>query len=91
MQVKNSLVMAFFFLAITWSYAYAFYMGSVFIYFRVNNDIYDRVYSAGDVLSCFFGVIFGMFSLGMASPNIKAVNEGKVAGKMAYDIIDREP
>lgn len=27
----------------------------------------------------------------MATPNIKAVSEGKVAGKMAYDIIDRKP
>lgn len=32
-----------------------------------------------------------MFSVGMASPNLKAVAEGKVAGKMAFDIIDRKP
>ena len=48
-------------------------------------------YNAGDVLSCFFGVIFGVFALGMATPNIKAIQEGKVAGKMAFDIIDRKP
>jgi hypothetical protein len=42
-------------------------------------------------MSCFFGIIFGMFSLGMATPNIKAVVEGRAAGKMAYDIIDRVP
>lgn len=30
-------------------------------------------------------------SLGMATPNIKAIAEGKVAGKMAFDIIDRIP
>jgi ATP-binding cassette subfamily B (MDR/TAP) protein 1 len=27
----------------------------------------------------------------MATPNIKAITEGKVAGKVAYDIIDRTP
>lgn len=27
----------------------------------------------------------------MATPNIKAVTEGRVAGKMAYEIIDRVP
>jgi ATP-binding cassette subfamily B (MDR/TAP) protein 1 len=27
----------------------------------------------------------------MAGPSIKAVTEGKVAGKLAYDIIDRKP
>ena len=30
-------------------------------------------------------------SIGMATPNVKAIVEGRVAGKMAYDIIDREP
>jgi ABC-type multidrug transport system fused ATPase/permease subunit len=42
-------------------------------------------------LSCFFGVVFGMFSLGMATPNMKAVSEGMAAGKMAFDVIDRKP
>ncbi len=42
-------------------------------------------------MSCFFGVIFGMFSVGLATPNIKAVTEGRVAGKLAFDIIDRQP
>jgi len=32
-----------------------------------------------------------MFSLGMAAPNLKAVSEGRVAGKMVFDIIDRQP
>lgn len=32
-----------------------------------------------------------MMSMGMATPNIKAVTEGRVAGKMAYDIIERNP
>jgi len=29
--------------------------------------------------------------MGMATPNLKAVAEGRVAGKMAFDIIDRKP
>jgi ATP-binding cassette subfamily B (MDR/TAP) protein 1 len=32
-----------------------------------------------------------MFSVGMATPNLKAVAEGKVAGKMAFEVIDRVP
>lgn len=73
------------------TYAYSFYLGSVWIYNDIENTTYGRTYSAGDVLSCFFGVVFGMFSVGMATPNLKAVAEGKVAGKMAFDIIDRKP
>ena len=32
-----------------------------------------------------------MLAMGIATPNMKAVEEGKVAGKMAFDIIDRAP
>jgi len=35
--------------------------------------------------------VFGVFSLGMAAPNIKAVTEGRIAGKTAYDLIERTP
>lgn len=66
-------------------------MGSIWIYKQYYNHTFDRGYTAGDVLSCFFGVLFGMFSMGMAAPNLKAVSEGRTAGKMAYDIIDRKP
>lgn len=66
-------------------------MGSVWIYKEFRNDTFNRTYTAGDILSCFFGVVFGMFSMGMATPNLKAVTEGKVAGKMAFDIINRVP
>jgi len=30
-----------------------------------------------------------MFSLGLGAPNIKALAEGRAAGKQAFDIIDR--
>jgi hypothetical protein len=73
------------------TYGFAFYMGSVWIENGIRNHTYDRTYSSGDILSCFFGVVFGMFSVGMATPNLKAVAEGKVAGKMAFEVIDRIP
>lgn len=66
-------------------------MGYVWIYNDIYNQVMDRPYTAGDVMSCFFGVIFGMFSLGMAGPNFKALAEGQAAGKMAFDVIDRVP
>jgi ABC-type multidrug transport system fused ATPase/permease subunit len=59
----------------------------------MNSNTHDPeiAYQAGDILSCFFGIVFGVFSLAMANPNIKALTEGKVAGKLAYDIIERVP
>ena len=42
-------------------------------------------------MACFLGIVYGAFSLGLAAPNFKSLTEGKVAGKMAYDIIERVP
>ena len=48
-------------------------------------------YSGGDVFACMFGVVFGVFSMGPVAPNIKCVVEGRIAGKLAYQVIDRVP
>lgn len=32
-----------------------------------------------------------MFNMGMLGPALKAIGEGKVAGKLAFDVIDRKP
>jgi hypothetical protein len=90
-HIKASIVAGAFMGSIFAVYSFSFYMGSVWIEQGFNNDTFDRGYTAGDILSCFFGVVFGMFSVGMATPNLKAVAEGKVAGKMAFDVIDRVP
>lgn len=80
-----------FFACVFGTHAYAFYLGSVWIYNDFWNNNYSRTYSSGDIISCFWGLYFGMLSLGVAIPNIKAVTEGRVAGKLAFDIIDRKP
>jgi ATP-binding cassette subfamily B (MDR/TAP) protein 1 len=89
-HLKTALTLAAFFFGMWAYYAYAFYVGTILIVKPVYNSKYGEDYNAGDIMSCFFGVVFGIFSLGMATPNIKAVTEGRVAGKMAYDIIERE-
>jgi len=55
-------------------YTYGLALGGVFVYEQISKG--DEYYNAGDVISVFFGIIFGIFSLGMASPHIKALNEG---------------
>ena len=52
------------------SYAYGLGLGAVAI-----NDWKWEGLTNGDVISCFFGIIFGAFSLGMGAPNMKAVSE----------------
>jgi len=38
-----------------------------------------------------FSVIFGAFNLGGAVPHVKALTEGRIAGKLAFDTIDTTP
>ena len=72
-------------------YAYSFFIGSFLITEKVENTTYDRPYTSGDIISCFLGVIYGMAYLGMAPPLFKALSEGRISGKMAYDTILRHP
>lgn len=51
-------------LAMTLFYAIGFYFGSRFVGNKTDNAIYDRPYSAGDVIVIFFSIMFGGFSLG---------------------------
>jgi ATP-binding cassette subfamily B (MDR/TAP) protein 1 len=90
-QFGNSIGTAVFISSILVLYTYALFIGSIFINQRLINPVTDKVFTSGDVLACFFGVIFGMFSLGMITPNLKAVAEGKAAAKAAFQILDRTP
>jgi len=38
-----------------------------------------------------FSVFFGSYYLGGAGPHIKSISEAKIAGKLAYDVIDAVP
>lgn len=74
--VKTAFVLGFFFFCMFGYYAYAFYVGTLLIENGKYNDNSHAEYTSGDILSCFFGVVFGVFALGMATPNIKAITEG---------------
>lgn len=66
-------------------------MGSVWIEHEIYNSTYKRSYKAGDIFSAMFAVIYGIVAIGMATPNLSNVFEGRVAGKSAFEIIDRKP
>jgi len=90
-HVKSSTALASFFFVLFGYYGYGFYTGSWLITKKVENSNSKELYNVGDILACFFGIVFGVMSLGFAAPQLKSITEGKVAGKMAYDIIDRVP
>jgi ABC-type multidrug transport system fused ATPase/permease subunit len=90
-HVFGALSIGFFFFSIYGYYSYSFFAGSFMITQRYENWNSGKLYSSGDILACFLGVVYGIFSLGMAAPNFKSLSEGRVAGKMAFDIIERKP
>lgn len=50
-----------------------------------------KIYTGGAIIGVMFSVLFGGFSLGGAAPHFIALNEAKVAGKMAMDVINHIP
>lgn len=90
-HIYGALSVGIFYFTLYGYYAYSFYSGSFMITQQVENWNSGKVYTSGDVLACFLGIVYGVFSLGLAAPNFKALTEGRVAGKMAYDVIERRP
>ena len=56
---------------------------------KVNLD--ESKYTGGDMLACFLGVLFGVFSLAFTLPNFQQIVDGKSSGWYAYQIIERKP
>ncbi|CDW80084.1 abc transporter family protein [Stylonychia lemnae] len=87
----GALAIGGFFLSLYGYYSYSFYIGSFMVTESIENINSKKIYTSGDVMACFLGLVYGIFSLGLAAPNFKALTEGRVAGKMAYEIIERVP
>jgi len=84
-------------------FSFTFWVGSIFVIKKFPNqlkfDLLDRSnenldvtnYTGGDVLGCFLGVLFGVFSLSFSFTNIKQIADGTAAGYHAFKIIERTP
>ncbi|XP_032547318.1 ATP-dependent translocase ABCB1-like isoform X1 [Chiroxiphia lanceolata] len=71
------------FLLIYASYALAFWYGTTLI---LNED-----YTIGKVLTVFFSVLIGAFSIGQTAPSIEAFASARGAAYVIFNIIDNEP
>uniref|UniRef100_A0A4W2DG11 ATP binding cassette subfamily B member 1 n=1 Tax=Bos indicus x Bos taurus TaxID=30522 RepID=A0A4W2DG11_BOBOX len=71
------------FLLIYASYALAFWYGT--------SLVLSGEYSIGQVLTVFFSVLIGAFSIGQASPNIEAFANARGAAYEVFKIIDHKP
>lgn len=70
-------------------YSYNFFWGGYLKYNEVKNG--DELYTGGQILGIMFCVITGAFQITAIGPHLKSVTEGKIAGKLAFDVIDANP
>ncbi|KAI3361034.1 hypothetical protein L3Q82_013229, partial [Scortum barcoo] len=81
--LSANIAMGFTFLMIYLSYAVAFWYGSTLIL--------SKEYTIGTVLTVFFVVLIGAFTVGQTSPNIQTFASARGAAHKVYSIIDHKP
>ncbi|XP_068615681.1 ATP-dependent translocase ABCB1 [Brachionichthys hirsutus] len=81
--ISANVAMGATFLLIYLSYSLAFWYGSTLIL--------SGEYTIGSVLTVFFAVIIGAYSVGQASPNIQTFASARGAAYKVYSIISHEP
>ncbi|CAD8161006.1 unnamed protein product [Paramecium pentaurelia] len=74
-----------------WSYALGFWYGAKLIADQTYNPNQDSVYTVGDVMTIYFSVVTGGFSLGQAGPCIQNFAKGQAAAATMYEVLDRKP
>jgi ABC-type multidrug transport system fused ATPase/permease subunit len=71
-------------------YAYAFYFAGVLRWNEVESAE-GKLYSGGTIITCMFCIVFGSMQAGGCGPHIRAVAEGRAAGRIAFSAIDQVP
>ncbi|CAD8092756.1 unnamed protein product [Paramecium primaurelia] len=74
-----------------WSYALGFWYGAKLIADQTYNHNQGDVYTVGDVMTIFFAIVTGGFSLGQAGPCVQNFAKGQAAAAEMYEILDRQP
>ncbi len=72
------------------TYALSFWFGAQLIAWGTINARTGVPFTGGDVLSTFFGILMGAFSLGQISPYLPDFINGRAAGARVFSIIDRD-
>ena len=70
-------------------YAYCYYFGGYLRWNGVKNG--DKEYTGGMIITIMLVVTIGALNLGSSGPFIRAIQEGRVAGALAFETIDHVP
>ena len=77
------------FLIIYAFYAYSLYMGGVLRWEEMKEG--GELYTGGKVLSIMFCIMFGAMQMGGLGPAMSAIQQGRVAMRLALNVIDQVP
>jgi ATP-binding cassette subfamily B (MDR/TAP) protein 1 len=88
---SNGLFSGLFLFIMFSAYALAFWFGAQLISWQVINSRTNRPYTGGDVLSTFFSLLFGAFSLAPMSHCLPYFPQGRESGTRILNVIDRKP
>ena len=91
--IKFGMIAAFFYglfmFCIIGEYGFGYWIGAKLVEYDVYNTNAGRDYDASDVVSIFFAVITGAFSLGQVAPAAESIGKAKAAAFQIYKLIER--
>ena len=88
-QIMVSFGFALLFGVIFFFYAYSLYMGGLLRWKEVREN--GELYSGGRVLSIMFCIMFGAMQMGGMGPAMTAIQQGRVATRLALNVIEHVP
>ena len=84
--MKRSLGISGLFFVMFGFYAYSFFWGGYLRYNGIKNG--ESEYTGGACIGIMFCVVFGAFNMGNAGPHMASIAEGRIGGKLAFEVID---
>lgn len=88
---NTAVAMFIIFFFIYGTYSLATWFGTILISNKDINQITGEPFSAGDVITVILCIVFGAFSIGQATPNIKAIGAACEASRDFFFLLDRVP
>jgi ABC-type multidrug transport system fused ATPase/permease subunit len=73
------------------AYALCLWFGAFLIRDKITNAWSGNAWTGGEVMTVFFAVLMGAFSLGQIGPSMQAIAAGRAAAYRLYEVIDRVP
>jgi len=82
---------SFIFFVLYGTYCLAIWFGSTLIINKVVNGNNGKIFTGGDVLTVILSAVMAGVSLGGTAPNMKAINEARVAASDLFELRERKP